>query len=184
LGERELKLRRARRAAELDARRLPLQPTNRQAKVDAAISFAQLANNLEDADERLEMYEKSYALRDQVAREDPSDRFAAGVQRRAIVQVAEARLGAGDPAGARALALRSRAAMVASDSAGTLEEEAIWRARSYLVLATLDGRERRPEEGCRWLRQAEPEITAAEKFGHILPNTALPQAREALPGCR
>ena len=182
-GERADALRRAERAAALDARRVALNPTDRQARLDAAISFAQLGTRLDDVHARLEQYEKSMRLREEVALEDPSDRFPRLLLRRSLAQVARARIATGDAAGAREAALRALE-MFASDADQPVPvAEQHWRGWAYMVVATTDGRAGRPAQGCARLARAIDDFTASVSSVRLIPTSDLAKARAVLPGC-
>jgi eukaryotic-like serine/threonine-protein kinase len=171
---------RAERAAALDARRVALNPADRQARLDAAISYAQLAGRLDDVRARLEQYEKSMRLREQVALEDPSNRLSRLLFRRALAQVARTRLEAGDAAGARDAALRFLDGFVDDTDGPTAMTERHWRGWAYLVAATTDGQRGRPVQGCARLALALDDF---ETSGRPSPKAAIAVASAALPGC-
>jgi tetratricopeptide (TPR) repeat protein len=185
-GEHAEALRRAERAVRLDARRLELMPANRQARLDAAISYAQLASLTIGPHERLALYEQSLALRDAVVREDPADEFSGGVLRRSLAQVASERLATGNADGAREAADRAMGLYAAAQKNPLTDYELMWRARAQLVLATLDGRAGRVERGCARLQTAETDIATARRVARVeyIPQDALDAARAALRSCK
>jgi tetratricopeptide (TPR) repeat protein len=182
-GEADEAHRRAERAARLDERRLQLQPGNRQAMVDAALSYAQLAGRLKTAAERLPLYEKSLALRERVTTADPADQFGREVHRRALIQVAGTRLEAGDAAGARQAAERAVALFSAEDPQFVDRDDIYWRARAYLTLSLLDARSKRNASACRWLTAGAADAATLEAAGRRVPKDDLRRARAALPAC-
>lgn len=141
----------AARAAELDGRRLVLQPTSRVATLDAAISYAQLASTYEEAGMRRLMYERSLALRQQVARLDPTDQWAREALRRAWGQMAAARFEAGDLLGAGA-AVETTLRMFSEDQDGAIPRaDYVWRAAAHFVSAELEFAAGRTKNACRHL---------------------------------
>jgi tetratricopeptide (TPR) repeat protein len=180
-GELDEARRRAERAAALDQRRVSLLPDSRQAKMDAAISLAQLASQLKSAAERLPLYLKSLALREQVTNLDPADQFGREVHRRSIIQVATTQLELGDNDGARENADRAMALFNAEPRVD--EPDLYWRARAALLLATVEGRAKRASRGCRWLGEAVRDITRLQSGKRRVPSEDLAIAQAALPGC-
>jgi len=175
--------RRAERAVALDARRVALAPNDRQARLDAAISYAQLATRLPDGAEQLENYERSLQLREQVAREDSSNRFARLLLRRSLAQVARARLLAGNADGAREAALRFLREFADDIEGPATQVEPQWRGWAHLVAATTDGRMGRYAQGCQRLALAIQAFVAAESPMFRTPRGDVMVARSALPGC-
>ncbi|MCC6988021.1 MAG: hypothetical protein IT181_03420 [Acidobacteria bacterium] len=168
----------AARAAELDAARLAKAPNDRQTRLDAAISFAQLGTRQRDERERLALYERSLALREQVAAEDPSDRFARLLLRRSLAQVARARFLLGDRAPARADARRAVELFAGDASVDAADRQ--WRGWAHLILA--DATVIQPVSACAHLRQA------VEDFGAVAAVMAVPTAditrvQARMPGC-
>jgi len=173
--------RHAERAARLDARRLELHPADRQARIDAAISFSQLADRLPMA-ERVPLLERSIALREQVHLEDPANEFAASAFRRSWIPLARARLDAGDLAGARVAVERARTAYAAVEGRTITGADRHFRGRVYLLMADLEERERGQGAGCRWLRQAQTEFTQSSA-DRVNTGGFLKTVRERLAAC-
>jgi hypothetical protein len=149
--------------------------------MDAAISLAQLASQLKSAAERLPLYLKSLALREQVTNLDPADQFGREVHRRSIIQVATTQLELGDNDGARENADRAMALFNAEPRVD--EPDLYWRARAALLLATVEGRAKRASRGCRWLGEAVRDITRLQSGKRRVPSEDLAIAQAALPGC-
>jgi hypothetical protein len=177
------KLRRAERAATLDARRLESQPGNRATQIDAAIAFAQLASLLEDPSAKLPLYERSLALREQVAAADPADRFAQTVWRRALVQVAATRLAINDRAKAHEFAERALTAFETDGPDTDLKDELRWRASAALVSATAAARGADAARACRRFAQGAADIATLRRRGSPIPGDDLRRAQETLPHC-
>jgi hypothetical protein len=175
------KLRRAERAAALDARRLEQQPGNRATQIDAAIAFAQLASLLEDPSARLPLYERSLALREQVAAADPADRFAQTVWRRALVQVATTRLQIDDRAKAHEFAERALTAFQTDGPDTDLKDELRWRAAAAFVSAA--ARSEDTARACRRFEQGAADAAALRRRGTPIPVDELRWAQIALPRC-
>jgi non-specific serine/threonine protein kinase/serine/threonine-protein kinase len=184
LGETSEAHRRAERAARLDGRRLELLPGNRQAMIDAALSYAQLAARMKTPAEQLALYEKSLGLREQVTAADPADQFGREVHRRALIQVASARLQVSDMEGARQSAERAVGLFRVEDPRLIDQDDIYWRARAYLMLGILDGRSKQYASGCRWLSAGAADAASLQAAGRRVPKEDLQLAREALPPCR
>ena len=159
-GEFDEGLRRAERAARLDERRLEMRPRDPQARLDAAISYGQLAAMTREPVRRLELLDKGLVLREEIVREDPANAFARQVHRRSFALVARARLDTGDTAGAAATAARSLALYAAENPALIETAERQFRALALLVLATLDARDGRRADACARLARAEADMAA------------------------
>ncbi len=172
--------RRAERAVALDSKRLARMPTDRQARLDTAISFAQLATLKKDERERLGLYERSLAIREQVATEDPSDRFARILMRRSLAQVARSRYRLGEMATARAAARRTLELFAGDTSVDITEQQ--WRAWGHLILAADEAGPARATRGCAHLAQAVEDFRAVAAF-EPTPVPDLNRIRARLPGC-
>ncbi len=172
--------RRAERAVALDSTRLARMPADRQTRLDAAISFAQLASRKKDERERLGLYERSLAIREQVAAEDPSDRFARILLRRSLAQVARSRYRLGEMVAAGAAARRTLELFAGNTSVDTTERQ--WRAWGYLIVALDDASSTRMASGCAHLGQAVEDFHAVAAF-EPTPVTDIDRVRARLPGC-
>jgi serine/threonine protein kinase len=173
--------RRAERAVALDSARLALAPNDRQTRLDTAISLAQLATRKNDARERLDLYKRSLAIRELVAAEDPSDRFARVLLRRAVAQVALAQYRVGDLEAARAAAVRTLDLFAREPSKTGLEYR--WRAWGHLVLGVADGDSSGAAARCAHLRQAAEDFRAENSLVGV-PVDELERLRARLPGCQ
>jgi hypothetical protein len=162
--ERAEATRRAERAARLDDRRLALQPSDRQTRLDAAISLSQFSD-FQSGPARLAGLERSVVLREAVAREDPADRFTRAAVRRSLVLLAEARVGSGDETGARRDVARALASFAPADAQPMDDLERFWLARAHLVMAGLEARRGRLASGCNHLTRARTESAASQAVG-------------------
>ena len=174
-------LRRAERAMRLDSARLAATPTDRGARLDAAISFAQLAAAKLDERERVALYERSLALREQVAAEDPSDAFARTLLRRSLAQVARSRHRLGEIRAAGDVAERALALFARGAPAEGAEIE--WRGWAHLALADVEARASRPTNGCAQLRLALADFAAVTTLRQVTA-ADVASVRSRVTGCR
>jgi tetratricopeptide (TPR) repeat protein len=144
----------AEQAVALDVRRLSLRPGGRQERLDAAISFAELAAALDSDAESRTHYERSLELREAVLREDPANRFARMLVRRSRAQVAWGRLETGDVAGAEEAALGALE-LLAGEEAALPDFERRWAVLASATLAHVGVRRGRAAEACARLREAD-----------------------------
>lgn len=179
----------AEQAVALDARRLSLRPNGRQERLDAAISFAELAAAQTAVAESRPHYERSLALREGVLREDPADRFARMLVRRSRAQVAWARLETGDIPGAEKAA-SGALELFALEEAALPDYERRWPVLAHATLAHVGVQRGRAAEACRHLREADQVVRG---LGTELPSSvraafsgafsAVATAAVALPSC-
>jgi hypothetical protein len=151
--------------------------------MDTAIASAQLASMLPDPRSQLPLYERSLALREQVAAADPADRFAQAVWRRALVQVAATRLEIGDRAKAYELAEQAMAAFERDDPATDPKPELRWRASAALVSAVSAPAGGDAGRACRRLAQGAADVAVLRRAGQAKSWPQLDEAHAALPHC-
>lgn len=168
-------VRRGERAAALDSRRLALDPENRQTMLDAAISFSQLAFLKTNERDRLPLYERSLAIREQVAARDPADDFARVLLRRAVAQVGSSQFRLGHREAARASARRTLALF---EGAAMDAGQQRWRGWGHLILAG----DARDAGACGHLRQAVIDLRTSE-YEYAEAKADLERVRSRLTGC-